>query len=276
MIVQIIAGPARGQAFTIKAGQFLEIGRSDEANISVTEDRQMSRRHFILNFDGVECHIQDLNSANGTFVEGKRVTARNFIRVGDRIDAGRSSFVLLGSHEAGQFPSADRDARRVVEPAPIPSGMDGEWQQISSALANDDHVMRVDNSTPFSVAAMFWEDLDTHPKMSVIVKGTFAIEANMVSPVAAVQLPVFTTDQHYGDDVVRPVRFESDMVPFKPRGDIVLVGQAHAPGGRPVKMLEAGLRVGSRVSVIAVYGDRYWLPSLLGTGIRLFLLPSPS
>ena len=123
--------------------------------------------------------------------------------------------------------------------------------------------MEIVNETPFPVAPMFWEDLQGQAKLSVIVKSTFAI--NKGEPTTPEeQLPIFTTDEHYGDDPIAPVKFESDMVPFKPRSDVVLVGKAHAPGGAPVTKLDVTLRVGGLRKTIRVFGDRmWWFPSKL-------------
>lgn len=123
--------------------------------------------------------------------------------------------------------------------------------------------MDIVNETPFAVATSIWEDLQTQPRLTVIVKATFAIKTGQ-SIIADEQLPVFTTDEHYGEDPLAPVRFESDMVPFKPLADVVLVGRAHAPGGRPVTKLDVTMRVGRLQKTIRVFGDRkWWFPSKL-------------
>lgn len=121
--------------------------------------------------------------------------------------------------------------------------------------------MEIVNETPFAVATMLWEDIHGQPKLTVIVKVTFAIKTG--GPTAAdEQLPIFTTDEHYGEDPIASVRFESDMVPFKPLADVVLVGRAHAPGGRPATKLDVTMQVGGLQKTIRVFGDRkWWFPS---------------
>jgi hypothetical protein len=54
------------------------------------------------------------------------------------------------------------------------------------------------------------------------------------------------------------VRFESEMIPFKPRTDVLLVGQAHAPYGRPQKHVDVALMVGPVGKQIRVFGERRW------------------
>jgi pSer/pThr/pTyr-binding forkhead associated (FHA) protein len=49
------------------------IGRSSENDLVVTGDLMVSRNHAILYFDEGSILIEDLNSANGTFVNGNRI-----------------------------------------------------------------------------------------------------------------------------------------------------------------------------------------------------------
>ena len=49
---------------------------------------------------------------------------------------------------------------------------------------------------------------------------------------------------------------ESDLVPLKLATDLVIKGAAHAPGGKPVRRLEAACRVGRVEKRLLVVGDR--------------------
>jgi hypothetical protein len=127
--------------------------------------------------------------------------------------------------------------------------------------------MNIDNNTPFTVGTLLWEDLKGKSRLTVIVKGTFSLKTGEAVN-ADEQLPVFTADEHYGDDPLASVRFESDLAPYKPFADIALVGHAYAPDGKPVSKLDIGLRVGEIQKVVRVFGDRKWrFPS------RLSLIP---
>jgi len=50
-------------------------------------------------------------------------------------------------------------------------------------------------------------------------------------------------DRHYDDDIDRSVRVESDFAPYKPRCDVVVVGDAHAPAGQAAESFPIVLRV---------------------------------
>ncbi len=134
--------------------------------------------------------------------------------------------------------------------------------------------MDIVNETPFVVGTVLWENLQGQPKMTVVVKATFQIKAGG-SSLFDEQVPILTTDEHYGEDPSAPVKFESDTAPFKPCADVVLVGRAHAPGGQPVTKLDTTIRVGRLQKTIRVFGDRKWrFPSKL-TLIPVISTPEP-
>jgi len=85
-------GPQPGQRFSLNKPVII-IGR-EAGNDVVINDPQISRRHASLTWDGRQFIIQDLGSANGTFVNGVRLTAPQVLQPGDVIGLG--STVLLG------------------------------------------------------------------------------------------------------------------------------------------------------------------------------------
>ena len=120
--------------------------------------------------------------------------------------------------------------------------------------------LRIKNSRAFPHALAFGRNSADDAFLAVIVKGTFRIERR-AAPArrAAQQLPAFEADTPY--DPRRPdgpLKFESDRVPFKPRADVVLVGSAHTPFGRPQKSIDVLIQVGQTRRVLRVFGDRVW------------------
>lgn len=79
------------------------VGRGELANIQVP-DQSLSRRHFVIVREGESCVVEDLNSRNGTWVDGKRVLAMK-LRHNDRIHAGQTWFLFVD-------PAAEAAARR--------------------------------------------------------------------------------------------------------------------------------------------------------------------
>lgn len=65
----------------------LLVGRSPSCDIRLN-DRELSRRHFCLEREKEHIYISDLNSLNGTKVNGKEIHSRHPLMPGDRIEAG--------------------------------------------------------------------------------------------------------------------------------------------------------------------------------------------
>ena len=112
---------------------------------------------------------------------------------------------------------------------------------------------------------MPWEDLEGRAKLTLIVKSTFRIKPRAEASIASAQVPILSADENYSKDLTSSVRFESDMAPFKPKADIVLVGKAYAPQAKPVRHLDVSLTVGRLKKTVRVFGDRNWrFPTRLG------------
>jgi len=97
--------------------------------------------------------------------------------------------------------------------------------------------------------------------ITLVLKATLDIGTSAAS-LAAAQEPVLVADEYYDSDY-RALRREYDVAPFKPRADILVVGRAYAPAGKPVPALAASVRVGQTSKRIAVIGDRHWQRSRL-------------
>jgi hypothetical protein len=120
--------------------------------------------------------------------------------------------------------------------------------------------MRIKNARLFPTALAFGKTAEGAPFLRVIIKGTFKIPTDGgTARAAAEQLPIFTADEPYNEKEPGGVlKFESDLVPFKPRTDVVLVGHAYAPHGRPAKMVDVEIEVGALRKKLRVFGDRAW------------------
>ncbi len=71
------------------------VGRSGQAQVSIKDDG-LSRQHFVIVRDGDDYLLKDLNSRNGTWVDGRRVFAEK-LHDNDRIVAGRTEFLFAES-----------------------------------------------------------------------------------------------------------------------------------------------------------------------------------
>lgn len=91
--------------------------------------------------------------------------------------------------------------------------------------------------------------------------GQLRAEVMDVEPVA-----LCTDDAYYGEEGTSSVNEESDLAPFKPRCDVIVVGLAHAPQGLPSKAWNAGIRLS--VPIAPVHTD-VPLPEPLSPGAPL-------
>ena len=90
-VLDITAGPERGRRVWIKADERLEIGRISTADMAITTDPHMSRRHLVLEGTAQTFRLRDVGSANGTFVNAARISNVELCH-GDRVRAGSTVF----------------------------------------------------------------------------------------------------------------------------------------------------------------------------------------
>jgi len=67
-----------------------------------------------------------------------------------------------------------------------------------------------------------------------------------------------------GDPACSSLWFDVDVAPEKPTTDVVVLGTAYAPGGRPVKELPVGLRIGNLAKDLLVRGTRVYPKGMTG------------
>lgn len=93
-----INGANRGSRFEFASGQDVVIGRSVGCNIRL-DDTEVSRFHARITHNGREFVLKDLNSANGTKVNGVSVQERSLFN-GDSVQIGSSVMAFRISEDA--------------------------------------------------------------------------------------------------------------------------------------------------------------------------------
>lgn len=106
LILAVLQGPDKGRKFELPENEPQLIGRSSEA--LPMADTAVSRRHAELTPDDGTWFIRDLDSQNGTYVNGTRISDRTRLRPGDQIRVGQTLFVY------GVTDPSDPDVVRVV------------------------------------------------------------------------------------------------------------------------------------------------------------------
>jgi len=118
--LRVLHGPDRGTVYE-RLPTPVTIGREEGNSIQLNDER-ISRYHLKLQFDNDKVVATDLESTNGTKVNGEDIQVR-IVRDGDMISLGRS-LLLVGSH-------SDID-RRIA--ARHPAGDEGHARQVRDRL----------------------------------------------------------------------------------------------------------------------------------------------
>ncbi len=98
----------------------------------------------------------------------------------------------------------------------------------------------------------------SEPVFAVLVKRTYDIRPRQAATRAEQTAPFIEVDVYYddADPEYSTVKYESELAPYKVATDVVVVGKAYAPGGKPVRSLDVSVEVGAKRKVIRVFGDR--------------------
>lgn len=119
--------------------------------------------------------------------------------------------------------------------------------------------MEIVSACPLPVSSIVWQARSGGVSLTVVCKATFAL-APVESSLAEDQDPVNEADLHWNDDPRESLRCVGDLVPFKSRAEVLLVGHAHAPRGEPVRSLVARLCVGEVDKAVEIFADRVFAP----------------
>jgi len=111
--VVITKGPEAGREYSLE--QAVILGRLESNDIPI-HDKKASREHAKIYRQGQQYAIVDLNSSNGTFVNGEQVTKR-VLKIGDEISIGMVSLRF-----------EDPEAEQAAAPATRRKGLDEAFE----------------------------------------------------------------------------------------------------------------------------------------------------
>ena len=116
------------------------IGRLAECDL-VLQDAGVSRRHAALTNDDGVVAIRDLGSANGTWVNGRRLERPRTLARGDRIRVGETTLVIDSLAEAG----AARDGRHAPDSV---IGTKPWYTRLKTLIVSAAHAASTTSGTP--------------------------------------------------------------------------------------------------------------------------------
>lgn len=106
----ILTGNYRGKSINLPERDIL-IGREKECFIRLFSS-EISRKHCVIRFRDKELFIQDLNSSNGTLVNGVVIEDEVLLNSGDRIKLGPAEFqvcTLKSIHDSGEIRAQEEE-----------------------------------------------------------------------------------------------------------------------------------------------------------------------
>jgi len=96
--VTVLTGNSSGNVHKLTHGSHV-IGRKETCEVVITDDG-ISRRHARIRLEGGLAYIEDLQSRNGTYVNGRRVLAPTPLHDGDKIQVGRTTVLRYALQDA--------------------------------------------------------------------------------------------------------------------------------------------------------------------------------
>jgi len=145
------------QRFELRVGSTYRVGSRSFADIVIPQ-RDVSRNHALLRVGEHGLHVTDLESKNGTWVNGKRVSSAEFFP-GDRLQFSSAELTVL-EVSSGTFALAEE-----IRPA----GRKGQKEKTGSETVQYHRV-----SIPEDLAALMEDlaDFIGHGSLSAILQGT--------------------------------------------------------------------------------------------------------
>ena len=116
-VMRGVSGPTFGKTFGVTGT--LTLGRSAECDISIPSD-EISRHHAKLQLVADGVMVEDMGSANGTFVNNQRVHGSTLMKHGDELRLDTVRFMLMSP--AAEAATAQRPAEPVAATVPAKSG----------------------------------------------------------------------------------------------------------------------------------------------------------
>jgi pSer/pThr/pTyr-binding forkhead associated (FHA) protein len=119
LALRFISGKYQGGEFPLSENREIIIGRSSDLDMVLVED-MVSRKHARIACTDSEIAIEDLNSTNGTFVNGEKIR-RSTLKEGDRVLIGTSILTVVVS-DATNGGAQRRQPEQRVAPGKTMSG----------------------------------------------------------------------------------------------------------------------------------------------------------
>jgi len=124
--------------------------------------------------------------------------------------------------------------------------------------------MELINATPMLAGYTMGIEPSGRELLVVVAKGTFHLPALGEMPrLLDSQVPLIMADTFTGEPGFSAPIYEVDFAPKKKNCDVLFVGSAYAPDGRPTQRVGIGIKVGAMQKSFAVTGPRVWHSTMM-------------
>ncbi|MEZ6059670.1 MAG: FHA domain-containing protein [Planctomycetaceae bacterium] len=175
VFLQVREGSSSRDVAVVDPDRLFTVGRGEQNDLVFAGDPQMSSRHLSIQLQGEVCIIHDLNSTNGTTVNGRRISSAK-VAHGDVLRCGTTELIF-------DFSDADRG----LPPRPLPQRSAVDPRNIDTVLAMEE----LDLTVPFeqrSREGFLSDDRSTERPPAAAARPPHPVPAASVSvppPVAA-------------------------------------------------------------------------------------------
>jgi len=90
VVLEIVGGAQSGQQIEVVIHKSAIWGRSKEMCDVSFEDQRISKQHCVFEVEGKSLLLSDLQSQNGTYLNGVRVQNKTVVRCGDVLQIGNT------------------------------------------------------------------------------------------------------------------------------------------------------------------------------------------
>jgi hypothetical protein len=162
--LEVKSGPSAGKGVRLQSGQSIRVGRTQKSDFMIPGDSHISGVHFAIELKENSCRLRDLNSRNGTLLNGQKVDVAD-LQSGDTIVAGETAFVAMVYRDTPTPPPVD------ARPA---AGPDASPQQRLLALLRSDYqplYVVLDAARDIKILALLMQSKEEHQSLYEGVQG---------------------------------------------------------------------------------------------------------
>ncbi len=104
-VFEVLTGKFKGRRIQMSSEELL-IGRGESARLRIPS-LDVSREHCRLVYKNRRLQVEDLQSRNGTFINGRPIAGKRFLAPGSTLTIGPVTFLLLGNGPPPERPSVE-------------------------------------------------------------------------------------------------------------------------------------------------------------------------